>query len=593
MIKDKSYILTILIFIIIFVVSGCGGNKVGSEEFVRLDKECSEALMLGDMRANDSIAVRILSLGIRNNSPLILSTAHYYLGTYRRNAPKPSSWYISHLDTALQLVDVSDHNLTGRILNARGLWELSKLNFPLSLLHFEHAMKEAEISGNERLGYTVESNLAELYRLMADTLGYEHSRQLFQRSTERGYEDLRQSSAIACGIYLAEHSEDSLELHKYLMALDDERMGHPWSDLIRAEYLVNREKYEEADSIIGLLPDETMSYVMPVFMKAFIEAGLGRYGESNSWAEICLEMYDAIHQDNRWPEMYKLMAENYYKMGDYKSAYVHLQHYSTANDSIDSNRSTNEIKAWKVKYDVEKKERMIVQAKSEASRWRFIVALVASVLAVTIMSFLLYLRYRRRYYRRIVAQSKDAVRRENELIARCEMLQTELAGIRTDSLCEKSEPTESGDSGGSVVSDISIDGEVDMAPSKNGLTKLKIDEIFDRICHEMDVNRVWADVNMSREVFADIVGCNRTYFSAVIKEKTGLSYTQYINRRRVHEVVRLMTDSDESLTLEQLSKKVGFLSESNFYTVFRQTMGMTPAAFRKIAGSDSASSAEE
>ncbi len=103
----------------------------------------------------------------------------------------------------------------------------------------------------------------------------------------------------------------------------------------------------------------------------------------------------------------------------------------------------------------------------------------------------------------------------------------------------------------------------------------------------MEVNRVWTDLNITREIFAELVGCNRTYFSQVIKTHTGMSYTRFMNSRRVHEAVKILGEPVEVSSFATLSRDLGFLSESTFYAAFRQIMGMTPATYRKIALEDS------
>ena len=117
----------------------------------------------------------------------------------------------------------------------------------------------------------------------------------------------------------------------------------------------------------------------------------------------------------------------------------------------------------------------------------------------------------------------------------------------------------------------------------SGPSAEKSEDIFSKITHEMEVNHIWADTTVTRETFADIVGCNRTYFSQVIKSKTGMNYSQFMNARRIHEAVKILGESSEISSYNLLARQLGFLSESTFYSAFKQIMGMTPARYHKLA----------
>lgn len=94
---------------------------------------------------------------------------------------------------------------------------------------------------------------------------------------------------------------------------------------------------------------------------------------------------------------------------------------------------------------------------------------------------------------------------------------------------------------------------------------------------------MWRDVNITRDSFADMVGCNRTYFTEAIKSHTGMSYTQYMNSCRIREAVRVLSEPADDTPLKNLSASLGFLTLASFYAGFKKETGMSPAAFRKTA----------
>lgn len=72
---------------------------------------------------------------------------------------------------------------------------------------------------------------------------------------------------------------------------------------------------------------------------------------------------------------------------------------------------------------------------------------------------------------------------------------------------------------------------------------------------------------------------NPSYFSKVFKEYYGRSFTDYIHERRVNEAVRLLKETD--LSIEAVSRKVGYQDRKQLYKIFKQFMDITPSQVRK------------
>lgn len=69
------------------------------------------------------------------------------------------------------------------------------------------------------------------------------------------------------------------------------------------------------------------------------------------------------------------------------------------------------------------------------------------------------------------------------------------------------------------------------------------------------------------------------YFSRLFKETCGKTLTSYIKEKRIHEAVRLLMDTDK--TVSEIAERVGYSDRKQFYKAFRQQTGKTPAEFRK------------
>jgi AraC-like DNA-binding protein len=72
---------------------------------------------------------------------------------------------------------------------------------------------------------------------------------------------------------------------------------------------------------------------------------------------------------------------------------------------------------------------------------------------------------------------------------------------------------------------------------------------------------------------------NEDYFNRIIKSKTGMTYTEYVQNLRLNEAERLLHNTE--LTIDDIAAKVGYQNKGYFYKIFVEKNYMTPANFRK------------
>lgn len=75
------------------------------------------------------------------------------------------------------------------------------------------------------------------------------------------------------------------------------------------------------------------------------------------------------------------------------------------------------------------------------------------------------------------------------------------------------------------------------------------------------------------------VGFERSYFSVLFREATGLSPHAYLTALRVRKAAALLEAGEESV--ESAAASVG-MEESSFYRAFRATLGITPSEYKKM-----------
>ena len=72
---------------------------------------------------------------------------------------------------------------------------------------------------------------------------------------------------------------------------------------------------------------------------------------------------------------------------------------------------------------------------------------------------------------------------------------------------------------------------------------------------------------------------NAPYLSRFIKEQSGETFIDYVNKQRVQLAKQLMTETDDTIT--DITQKVGFSNSNTFIRVFKRYEGITPGQFRK------------
>ena len=71
------------------------------------------------------------------------------------------------------------------------------------------------------------------------------------------------------------------------------------------------------------------------------------------------------------------------------------------------------------------------------------------------------------------------------------------------------------------------------------------------------------------------------YFARMFKQSTGEAPHEYLMRVRIEEAQRLLAETDEAVAA--IALRVGYRTQAHFTGIFRQRVGVTPRAFRRIA----------
>jgi AraC-like DNA-binding protein len=76
------------------------------------------------------------------------------------------------------------------------------------------------------------------------------------------------------------------------------------------------------------------------------------------------------------------------------------------------------------------------------------------------------------------------------------------------------------------------------------------------------------------------LGLSTHQLSELVNHELAMGFSQLLRKYRVAEAKRMLQDEPEVSVLA-IGLSVGFASQSNFYTAFKEIEGVTPGGFRK------------
>lgn len=122
-------------------------------------------------------------------------------------------------------------------------------------------------------------------------------------------------------------------------------------------------------------------------------------------------------------------------------------------------------------------------------------------------------------------------------------------------------------------------------PSRHSASTLSADEskkILEQLQKHIMTKKPYLEPELTLEQLAGQLNIRPRTLSQVINESLHQNFFDFVNRYRIEEAKRLLTNpADKKITVLEVLYEVGFNSKSSFNTLFKKHTGLTPSEFKK------------
>jgi two-component system response regulator YesN len=88
------------------------------------------------------------------------------------------------------------------------------------------------------------------------------------------------------------------------------------------------------------------------------------------------------------------------------------------------------------------------------------------------------------------------------------------------------------------------------------------------------------NVDISLEMVAEQLQRSRSYLSTYLKEKTGMTFTDYLHDLRISKAKEMLSQKD--VRINEVSERIGYQNVNSFIRMFKKICGVTPGEYRRL-----------
>lgn len=129
--------------------------------------------------------------------------------------------------------------------------------------------------------------------------------------------------------------------------------------------------------------------------------------------------------------------------------------------------------------------------------------------------------------------------------------------------------------------DILTANKIDYSPEVT-LKDANINYLKDQLVNLLEEKEVFKNPDLRISDVSNLLNTNRTYISNLVNDEFNLSFTDFINNYRINYAKNILQNKkNNNLSISEIGYMSGFLSESSFYRVFKDKVGVPPGTYRK------------
>lgn len=307
------------------------------------------------------------------------------------------------------------------------------------------------------------------------------------------------------------------------------------------ESLIYLEKFKEAEVSLqktaeyATKSNDNLAKTVYHFTAGYYYAAIRNYSKSIEEYKLSLNLAYAIKNANFMMNSLKAIADNYQASGDEKQASNSYRRYIEVRDSINSIAQKNRRQELLDNFDVDNSRKSTDNLLGTSYiKWGVVSAAAISLLLVIAV----VVRHRKKLYK-----ATESVNSKNEL------------------------------------------QNSDFKNQEIKMPKLHLNEnlrkdIWEKLENLMTDEHLYRQPDLSLAEISEKLLSNTTYVSKIINDQTDSNFTTFVNRYRIEEACKLLTDPHSAhLSIEGIAYTVGFNSKSAFNTAFKKYTGKTPSEY--------------
>lgn len=479
------------------------------------------------------------------------------------------------LDTSYSMAtELGNDSIKALVTNAYGIYQaLVKNNNYVAQQYFFKGLQLARKAEYESLQYRIRGNLLTLSQSKGDSIALENAQSVYEYGIREKSNEQISLGAYYLAMYHYMH-KDFAEAETFLAKALSVYKDYVYEDIasvyiLYSKVYLSKEEYAEAEKAatkaIELAKQFSQASMEVDAYVAYAEVlnRQGKYLASNEMVTLAIEKAEAIAMTSKSADCFRILALNYRMLGDNVSA---SEYYEKANTLL---RQMAELNMERLSHEQQVMQQIedseidaALKQQQIQSQRTFLIMLSIVILVLIVLLAYIYMSYRHRnhLYRSIVVQNTKAVKRQEQMQKQIEQLTQELSEATLSATQERQNAER----------------------ESTSLGEDKVETLYKRLCDLMDNERLYAESQLTRERMAERLETNRTYLTKTIKDKTGMSYVEFVNSYRINEAIRILSDKNKiDYPLKQIWSDLGFSSPSTFFKLFQQAVGITPAMYRK------------